>query len=218
MENQKQCSICKEYFPAISEYFYKNKNNHIDGLSPYCKKCQIKKSSKNRKDNIEKKLKYDKEYRENNKKERKANFKRWRNDNLDNIFDRLKKWRENNPDKIKGYNEKRQHKNHKITKEEWIKCKEYFNNSCAYCNMTEEEQRKLFKQDLHKEHIDDNGSIYLDNCVPSCKSCNSSKHIATLEEWYNKDNPNYTKRRYNKIIKWRDKDHKKYMTIITEEN
>lgn len=51
MKEQKQCTICKLYFPASEEYFYKG--NKGKGLHPYCKKCEINKSSNWRKKNID---------------------------------------------------------------------------------------------------------------------------------------------------------------------
>jgi len=60
--------------------------------------------------------------------------------------------------------------------------------------------------DLHKEHIDDNGKDDLSNCIPSCKSCNSSKWKFDFEDWYKKQKF-FTEERYNKIIKWLKEDY-----------
>jgi len=118
-----------------------------------------------------------------------------------------KKWEDNNRDKLKQYREL--HKNHEISKKEWQACLKYFNNSCAYCGMSNEDHKKKYKQQLHKEHVDDNGSNKLDNCVPSCKLCNSSKKGFILEEWYYKnDFSNHTKDRLDKIYKWINEDYK----------
>src|SRR5690606_4751018 len=127
---------------------------------------------------------------------------------------RQKEWRKANPDKIKRYNEFRSlHKKHNITNEEWIKCKEYFNNSCAYCGLHVDEHYrkyngKLQKIDLHKEHADHYGSNNIDNCIPSCLSCNVRKHDKDLEEWYKTESEHYTEKRLNKILKWLNEDWK----------
>lgn len=46
--DHKVCSICKEYYVATTEWFYKNKSSGVDGLNTYCKKCTIKKLKKER--------------------------------------------------------------------------------------------------------------------------------------------------------------------------
>ena len=83
--------------------------------------------------------------------------------------------------------------------------KEYFNNECAYCGLPLELHKEIVGQDLHKEHKDHNGANDLSNCVPACRLCNSTKHDKEFDDWYNKSNPNYTKSRYNKIIRWTNK-------------
>ncbi|MBN3352111.1 HNH endonuclease [Clostridium botulinum] len=118
-------------------------------------------------------------------------------------------WQQNNKDKIKQYSEVRSNKNHTITSKEWNICKEYFNNSCAYCGMTEKEHREIFNQDLHKEHVECEGANDLSNCVPACRSCNSSKNIFQLTEWYNKNNPKFNQEKLDVINKWLSEDYKK---------
>lgn len=113
------------------------------------------------------------------------------------------------------YRKNRQHKNHNITDEEWIACKEYFNNECAYCGLPLREHWIMYSGnkilgDFHKEHINDNGSNDLSNCIPSCKSCNSQKWETPFEQWYNKNNPRYTKEKFKKILKWKQKDYLQY--------
>jgi hypothetical protein len=64
--------------------------------------------------------------------------------------------------------------------------------------------------DFHKEHVDCNGSDDLSNCVPSCKTCNSSKHTEKLEDWYAENNSIFNKDRFDKIHKWLDNDWQEY--------
>lgn len=99
-------------------------------------------------------------------------------------------------------------KNHDITKKEWESCLKYFNHSCAYCGILNNEAKKKYNNYLHKEHVDHNGSNKIDNCVPACKSCNSKKWEFTLEEWYSEDNENFTYERLDKIKKWINEDYK----------
>lgn len=98
-----------------------------------------------------------------------------------------KEWRQSDcgRQRMKEHNEyRRMHKFHEITEEEWIDCKDFFDNSCAYCGLSEAENIKLYGQQLHKEHFDHDGSNGIDNCIPSCKSCNSSKGTKIFEEWF----------------------------------
>jgi hypothetical protein len=53
MEDEKQCSICLEWFPRTLEYFYANKSNKNDGLYPYCKECSSNKAKNWYKENID---------------------------------------------------------------------------------------------------------------------------------------------------------------------
>ena len=121
-------------------------------------------------------------------------------------------------DKVKANNQYRiMNKKHNISNEEWELCKQYFNHQCAYCGLNIEEHYikfngKIQLGDFHKEHFDHNGSNELDNCVPSCKECNSSKGDKEFEYWY-KIHPKFTYERLNKISKWLDKDYKKYIEI-----
>ena len=50
---------------------------------------------------------------------------------------------------------------------------------------------------LHKEHFDDEGTNTIDNCVPACKSCNSSKGVKPFENWFSGE-----EWRKVKIYKW----------------
>lgn len=128
---------------------------------------------------------------------------------------RYKEWQNSNKNKTNEYNQK--HRNHDITDEEWIACKTYFNNSCAYCELHIDDHYIIFAgkmkhTDLHREHVDDKGENDLSNCVPSCRNCNSSKHTSELDDWYNDEsNINYTENRYEKIFKWLTEDYKKYI-------
>jgi 5-methylcytosine-specific restriction endonuclease McrA len=129
-------------------------------------------------------------------------------------------WQRNHPDKIRGYNRDRNlHKKHEISEQEWESCKNYFNYRCAYCGLPIEEhfvkyKGKIFIGDFHRDHVNDEGNNDLSNCIPACKSCNTSKHIHHLEEWYNENNPNFNQERLDKINKWLDEDYKKYINKV----
>ena len=200
----KLCTICNEFYPCNKDYFYKNKASP-DGLHPWCKICTVKKSTKYEYENYDDLLNAVSKY--NSSPERKKIQRGKANKQRKEGY--LKDYQDNNPEKMKEYQQKRkQNKEHTINIEEWDRCKIYFNNCCAYCNITEVESKKKYKQSLHKEHVSHNGSNGIDNCVPSCKGCNSQKWEFTLDEWYNKNNQKFTEERYNKILKWLNEDWK----------
>ena len=208
----KLCKICEEWFPCDVEHFYKSSSNVKDGLFPYCKVCWNKQTTEWGKENVDKKRGY---YRKNNKtettKQRKYLFSKYQRES-----GYRKEWELNNPDKIKSYHDIYSNKKHTISKKEWLSCKEYFNNRCAYCELPIEEHYNKFRgelrlTDLHREHVDCNGESDLSNCIPSCKDCNSSKHNSKLEVWYNENNINFSQDRLNKIYKWLKEDYKLYI-------
>ncbi len=203
----KTCNIEKDLNEFYTQERINAKGEKYLYYHPSCKKCSIEKAKKNMYDNYDRHLEAVKKYdsKEEGIEKHRIRQRRYIKNG------KQKKWQQENPDKIQQYNKNRKNKNHIISKAEWIACKQYFNNSCAYCGITEEEHRKINRNhDLHKEHVDDKGSVYLDNCVPSCSSCNSKKSDRHLNEWYNVDNKNYTPERYNKILQWITEDYKRY--------
>jgi len=103
--------------------------------------------------------------------------------------------------------EKRKAKKHVISKNEWLACKDYLVNSCVYCGLHISEHFIIYTgefkwTDLHKEQVDDHGANDLRYCVPSCKECNSQKWEFELSQWYNVNNPVFTTKRYEKILRW----------------
>jgi hypothetical protein len=205
----KQCTICKEE-KELSEFYtqkkYSKKRGEYLYYSPYCKECTKKKSYQWQINNPERRKELLRKY--NRSKKGRKHFREYAREYRKS--GKYKEWQQNNKDKLKQYN--KQHRIHEITEREWQKCKEYFDYSCAYCGMTEEEHKKKYGQQLHKEHVDHEGANDLSNCVPACKLCNSSKQTSDFIEWYHPDyNPNYTKDRYNKIIRWLEQDYKKFI-------
>lgn len=194
-----------------NDHFYKNAKNSADGYNPYCIKCTIKKSNKYAETNFDSISQHKHKYHIAHKEHINIKCKRWRTNNRKHKQEYQKEYQQKHPEQMKIYSEHRQSKQHNITKQEWISCKSYFGNYCAYCGMTEEKHKELIGTDFHKEHVVFNGANDLSNCVPSCRDCNSKKWKFSLDEWYNEKNPNYTKERYDKIMKWITEDYKKYI-------
>lgn len=203
--DHKICSMCKEWKPSTEEYFYKNKSNKTDGLHPWCKKCAVKRNTEGR--DLDRANELNKHYYRTREKTRQI---RKRVMDERRVNGQYREWQRNNPEKIKSYNLKRsKNKTHVISEFEWEYCKSYFNYECAYCGMTEKIHKEMHNQQLHREHVVHEGANDLSNCIPACRSCNSAKHVFTLEEWYSEQNINYTEFRYNKINKWLSEDYLK---------
>lgn len=202
MTATKECVDCKE--SKILNEFYSQTKSKVSGeeyiyYTPRCKTCTSKKSFVWEKNNPEKILE---NRRRHDKREKRINQKREVNKNRAESG-KVLEWQRNNKDKIKGYRLAREaNKKHNIPEEEWKRCKEFFSYRCAYCGLDEIEHKKIYRQQLHKEHVIHTGRNDIKNCVPSCKSCNGSKHTKTLNEWYSESNPNYTYERYMKIYQW----------------
>lgn len=206
---EKCCTKCNEWKEEATFYYMKNKSKPELGYMPVCKSCQSK-------DNYEREKKYP--------LRRKKSLKKWTSkpEVKEKTYERMKKrreegkvleWQRNNKDKIRKYNDRRKTKMFKISKKEWIACKNYFDNSCAYCGIHEDDHYiilsgKSTKSDLHKEHVIQGGRNDLKNCVPSCKSCNGSKNVFSFNNWYNPSNVNYTYERYLRIYNWIRYGHK----------
>lgn len=213
---ERRCTKCQEWKDENSDnYYYVNKKKLENKFMPECKQCAIKRSSKIQTENHGRRKQYYDKF--NNKPEiiqimRNAS-KKQREDG------KQAEWQRKNPDKCRGYSiDRKQHKAHNIPKKQWIFCKGYFGNTCAYCGLPIEEHwitRKGIKKlgDFHKDHFNHEGSNELDNCIPSCGSCNSHKWKFLFEEWYIESNPIYSLVRLNKIINWINKDSKQYIDI-----
>lgn len=216
---EKVCSTCGET-KSLSEYYSRKAVTKAKGeytyYVPECKKCTSARASKWKRDN--KKASY--EYTRNRQKEMPEYYKRIRRTHYENNKEkeakRLKEWQQSNPEKLREYRIKReQNKTHKISKKEWLACKDYFNNICAYCGLHQENHFRMWRGvmkniDLHKEHVDHKGANDLSNCVPSCQSCNSSKHNFELDDWYNESNSDFTIKRLSKIREWLASDWEDY--------
>lgn len=217
-EIEKLCPICQQWKSCTKEYFYVNKSNKSDGLCPNCKKCDLK-------DQKEYQLKYVKEQKVRhrkwhikNKESEIEKKKQYYYDNRDEKQEYFKQWRQSEKGRqiMREHGKKYSNKKHKITKKEWIACKDYFANEqgewcCAYCGKTYTQNYEETHKDLHKEHVYYDGREDLKNCVPACQVCNSNKHQDSLNDWYNKNNSKYTYERYHKICQWIRYDCKKYI-------
>lgn len=213
----KKCSVCQKV-KSYNEFYSQEKRN-INGENytyyrPDCKECAKEKATKRQIENREETIKYKREWYKQNRERQIELMKIWNANNLEFVRQYQSDWQKNNPDKLKVY--RRNHRKHGIKKGEWVDCKKYFNNECAYCGLSLEEHFITFKGevklgDFHKEHVFHNGKNDLSNCVPSCKSCNVKKHTYSLEEWFC-ISESFNQERLDKIILWLTEDHKQYIS------
>lgn len=208
----KECAKCKSILPANNTYFANNKNNK-DGLAEKCKQCTKEYNIKryiNKKDKIKVQ---NRDYYENNKDKVKKLFEKNSREYYAKHKERYKKrndkyraeheeyYREYfrtyhifHPDKRIEHETRRRERMDKLpftlTGEQWIYIKACFDNSCAYCGKTEEDELKECNRQLSQDHfisVVDGGGYTLENMIPACTQCNCSKHDKDFFEWY----PNY---------------------------
>jgi hypothetical protein len=182
------------------EYYEKRKND------PEFKVKRIKWSKAWRVANPEKVKTYKKQYREENKGAIKEYMDEYHEKNREYNKIRCKEYNEKNKEYISQQRRQhyienreemiaRQHRRYAkikelkntLTVEEWECSLEYFNNSCAYCGMTEEENYKNFGKALEQDHfipLSKNGEYTKENIIPACRSCNASKCDNDFLEWY----------------------------------
>lgn len=175
----------KEYYQENKEsvlayqkgYYEENRSEVLNRCNHYAKNHKNEKRQ------------YDKIYRLKNK----SKILQYREDNKEIIAKKKSIYRKNNREKQNIYNHRRKAKAKQLpatlTEEQWISIKEKFNNSCAYCGMTEEEHLKQFGEQLHQEHfipLSNGGGYTHNNIIPACKSCNSSKWNNNFFDWYPK--------------------------------
>lgn len=83
----------------------------------------------------------------------------------------------------------------RLTEREWEMAKVYFGEKCCYCGSTV----ALTKD--HLQPLNDNGTMTVDNIVPACQKCNSSKKDEHWLSWYQKQDF-YSTERAKKISEY----------------
>lgn len=150
----------------------------------------------------------------NNPEKAKAMYKRNAAKYKERHPEKAKEWQKNNPELLRAYCQQYRARKKRLpatlTLNQWRACKEVFNHSCAYCG-------KPSKR-LQQEHfiaVTIGGNYTINNIIPACKSCNSSKQDRDFFDWYPKQ-PFYSKRREAKILKYLnyDKEGKQQASIF----
>lgn len=82
-----------------------------------------------------------------------------------------------------------------LTEQEWEQCQQYFNNVCCYCG----KQKRLTID--HFIPVSKQGETSVENVLPSCQTCNSSKSSRDFADWFCEESF-YLVGREKKILKY----------------
>lgn len=181
------CTKCGEPFPATLEFFYKKKRGKY-GLYSYCKKCHLSMTIPNAKA-------WSKAHPERFKKTvKKYNDKPERKEKVRSMY-------RENPEKHRALVRQRRARILSLpatfTHEQWQRCLEWWNNTCAYCGA-----QQSFWHVLEQEHfipVSKGGGYIAVNVIPACRPCNSAKRTALATEWLTRRHKG-NKRRVDKIL------------------
>jgi 5-methylcytosine-specific restriction endonuclease McrA len=174
--NTKKCTRCKSVLPQSD--FYKDKKKR-DGLTSWCIKCCSESNRTSYCKNAENRNKHSAEYRINNiEKDRERHKKydmthrEWRNKIA-------RRWQINHPDVIAIFNANRRARvlhapGDGITRQQRHEIMESYGNRCAYCGNADRLQID------HIVPLSKGGAHSVDNAVPACCHCNTSKSDDSL--------------------------------------
>jgi 5-methylcytosine-specific restriction endonuclease McrA len=198
----------------IKKYYEDNKGIINERRKEYGREYQKIYRSKNKEyiekynhdysqNNVEKQREYSKRYYEENKEREIERSKIRYINNKKQIKENNKRYRKINKDKIRIRKRVAEHKrkakekllDYNYSPGDWTNCKNHFNNKCAYCG-----KEKVLTQD-HFIALSKGGEYTLNNIVPACVNCNSSKSNKDFFEWYPRQ-PFYNKSREKKILKF----------------
>jgi 5-methylcytosine-specific restriction endonuclease McrA len=203
----KECTNCHQLKPANADFFHLDSTKN-DGLYPRCRACRIKHDPRIPKtpDQIEAKKKAELE-----RKKRERDLRNQRNPEkykaqLERKRAAQRQRRKNNPRRYIQYQDEyrkrfperarfngriqRSHRRAKefnlpntFTSDDWNRCLDYFNNTCAYCGSQQD-----FWHTLEADHYipitNPNCPGHVStNIVPACKSCNASKGNKHPDLW-----------------------------------
>ncbi len=183
----KICNLCKEPFPATTEYFHRHKKNK-DGLANACKECAKARAAKWYADNPEQAAKSRSEYAKANRASANAANRRYyaRLDKAgkERKLKHTRNWYHRDIEKSRMYMRLRAHER-RVAGGVTIKQSDIDlqfrsqKGKCWYCG---KELGKQFDID-HLTPISRGGGNQPENLVIACISCNRSKNNKTPAEW-----------------------------------
>ena len=187
----------KEYFAEHKKQYRQDNKEHI-----------IELHKQYYQDNKE----YIKQYYQDNKDWLAEHKKQYQQDNKEHIIELHKQYQQDNKEYIAEYAKQYSHEHleegriksqkrralksgllHTLTTKQWITIKENWNLKCAYCG------KELPLVMEHFIPLSKNGEFTINNIIPSCQSCNSSKGVKLFDLWYPKYEY-FSKKRELKIL------------------
>jgi hypothetical protein len=196
VENHKLCLLCFVELPKNEEYYFKS-SQKSDGLEVYCKKCQgieygVVYLNKVYKDLIPEDKKYCYECKRLLGNDLFANSKDKSDGKASLCID---------CQRIFSHKRRENKLNNNYTNNNWQIAKQYWTDNigkihCAYCNEITDNPTL--------EHVipfSKGGQFTIDNIIPVCQSCNSSKRDKDLEDYYNYSEK-FTEELYIKVINY----------------
>ena len=183
----------KRYYRKNSDKIKERAKNRVRNLEQIEHRKQYMGQYYNTQEKVQRKKELAKKYYYKHSKELTERKRKWRNTeaykNNEKIILNIKIYKARRRSRKKGAISN-------YSSADWIKCREHFDERCAYCGKEE----KLLEQD-HFIPLSKSGEYTISNIVPSCKSCNSSKQDKDFFEWY-AEQIFYSKGREQKILKY----------------
>lgn len=184
---------------AISEYMTEYAKTHQESLREYRKVYREENKdiiSEHKKEyrlkNLEVVREKNNAYKKENRKALAEKQKEYYQTNREDILTRRRIAHKESTDIARGYKQKRKAlKNNTaatLTSIQWKSIKTIFDNRCCYCG-----KEKPLEQE-HFQALSKNGEYTINNIIPACRSCNSSKKDKDFFEWYPR-HENYSKKR-----------------------
>jgi len=128
---------------------------------------------------------------------------KWFENNKDRARKNSIAWRKENPEKrrLSGQRRRTLKKNAKatLTNEQWDITLNHFGRKCAYCGRSAKDGETLHQDHFHP--LAKNGELSVENVIPACGSCNSSKGKKLFSVWYPKFKY-YSKEREKTILEY----------------
>jgi len=157
-------------------------------LKPYKAQRHRELNKKWKDQNQEKSQQISRNWKANNKERKKEVDKKWTQDNPEKVRERDRRRRARKYDAIKNASIK-------VTHEDIELLKKTFNESCAYCGSTDKPTID------HIVPLAKGGTHEIENLLPCCRFCNSSKHCSPIQSWY-QSKPFFSEHRWDAIVKF----------------
>jgi len=210
---QSWCKKCnsiqnKKYYKENIDEISEIRNQYYNDNKEKIKIKQMEYQNKNKDKIKEYQRDYQKKYSKVNKISISEYQKQYYIKNKNHLSKYKAQWIKDNPEKEKMIQLRRKTRirqlPHYFTNEDWEYTKKYFNNSCAYCGITEYEHTIKTGQVLHQEHfipVIKEGGYVRQNIIPACRDCNASKAEKDFFNWYHKQEY-YDKKRERLILEY----------------